>query len=177
MIFIGIGANLSHPRWGPPRAICAAALRALGPGITVLRRARWYESAPVPVSDQPWYVNGLAEIATGLSPADLLARLLATEAGFGRARSVPNAARTLDLDVIAYGDLVSAPGKSPILPHPRMHERLFVLLPLAELAPDWRHPRFGRGVHQLIDAVPPGDQVVRPVADDRAEDWRSGRPG
>jgi 2-amino-4-hydroxy-6-hydroxymethyldihydropteridine diphosphokinase len=163
MIFIGVGANLGHPDWGPPQAICAAALGALGSGIEVLRHARWYESAPVPISDQPWYVNGLAEVATALSPADLLARLLAVETSFGRVRSVANAARTLDLDLIAYDDMVSAPGAVPILPHPRMHQRLFVLLPLAELAPDWRHPRLHRSVQELIAAVPPDDQLIRPV--------------
>ena len=84
-------------------------------------------------------------------------RLLhAVEAEFGRARAVPNAARVLDLDLLAYDDLVSQPGAWPLLPHPRMAERAFVLLPLADLAPDWRHPVLGRTARELAEALPPG---------------------
>lgn len=159
MIFIGIGANLPSPA-GPPRATAEAALQALAAaGIAVRRRSRWYESAPVPPSDQPWYVNGVVEVETGLDPAALLAVLHRIEAAFGRTRTVANAARPLDLDLLVYDDRVLDGPDGVIVPHPRLHERAFVLLPLAELAPDWRHPRTGQAISTLIAALPPGAEA------------------
>jgi len=164
MIFIGIGANLPSERFGNPLETCEAALKALdGAGVRVLRRARWYKSAPVPLSDQPWFINGIAEIETELTSTEVLARLHAIEAGFGRVRGVRNAARVLDLDLIAYGDEVAdGAGGGGTVPHPRMAERAFVLLPLAELAPGWRHPATGTGIAELVAALPPG-QVAEPL--------------
>ena len=159
MIFIGIGSNLPSPA-GPPRATAEAAAAALTrAGLRVRRRSRWYESPPVPPSDQPWYVNGVVEIETDLEPAALLAVLHRIEAEFGRTRTVPNAARPLDLDLIAYDDRVLDGADGVIVPHSRMHERAFVLLPLAELAPDWRHPRTGEAISALIAALPAGVQA------------------
>ena len=132
-------------------------------GLRIVGRSRWYESAPVPMSDQPWYVNGVVEIDTDLDPASLLALLHEIEAAFGRTRSVRNEARPLDLDLLAYGDRVLTEEPAPLIPHPRLHERAFVLLPLAELAPDWRHPALGEGIQALIGRLP-GDQVTRPLA-------------
>ena len=103
-------------------------------GIAVRRRSRWYTSQPVPPSDQPWYVNGVVAVETALAPMALLDALLAVEAGFGRHRGVPNAARTLDLDLLDY-DGTQCAGERLALPHPRLHERRFVLAPLAEIAP------------------------------------------
>lgn len=164
MILIGIGANLPSPL-GPPRATCGAALAAMnGAGLRVTRRSRWYRSAPVPMSSQPWYVNGVAEVETALSPAGLLEFMLDTEAGFGRTRAGPNAPRTLDLDLLAVDDMVTGAGEGLRLPHPRMHQRAFVLLPLAELAADWVHPVSGRGVAELVAALP-ADQIARPMDD------------
>lgn len=174
MIFIALGANLEHPRWGSPQATCTAALGALAaPDLVPTRRSRWYESAPVPASDQPWYVNGVAELATDLDPAQLLARLHGVEADFGRVRGAVNAARVLDLDLIAFDDRASAPGGVPILPHPRMHERLFVLLPLAELAPAWRHPRLGFGLSELIAALAADRAAIRPFPGDAPQSLAS----
>jgi 2-amino-4-hydroxy-6-hydroxymethyldihydropteridine diphosphokinase len=162
MIFIGIGANLPSPA-GPPRATAEAALEALAAaGIAVRRRSRWYESAPVPPADQPWYVNGVVEVATGLEPAALLAVLHRIEARFGRTRTVANAARPLDLDLLAYDDRILDGEDGVIIPHPRLHQRAFVLLPLAELAPDWRHPRTGRSISALIAALP-AESEARPI--------------
>lgn len=161
-ILIAIGSNLPSPEFGPPRATCEAALAALARrGLRVVRRSRWFESAPVPASDQPWFVNGVALVETSLSPADLLALLHETERRFGRERREVNAARILDLDLIAYGDLVQT-DSPPLLPHPRLHERAFVLLPLADVAPEWRHPADGRTVSAMIRALP-AEQSIHPL--------------
>jgi 2-amino-4-hydroxy-6-hydroxymethyldihydropteridine diphosphokinase len=161
MILIGLGANLPS-RIGPPEETIAAALRALAAAnVAIVARSRRYRSAPVPISDQPWYVNAVAAVGTTLSPPDLLAVLHRVEVSFGRERREANGARTLDLDLLAYDDLISRDG-APILPHPRLHQRAFVLLPLAEIAPGWRHPVLGKSVTELIAALP-ADQVAEPI--------------
>ncbi|MEE8273354.1 MAG: 2-amino-4-hydroxy-6-hydroxymethyldihydropteridine diphosphokinase [Alphaproteobacteria bacterium] len=158
LILIGVGANLPS-RSGPPRATCEAALAALGAaGATPVRCSRWYRSAPVPRSSQPWFVNGVAAVETALDPGALLALLLDVERRFGRQRQRRWEPRTLDLDVLDYrGELRGDP--PPELPHPRLHERAFVLVPLAEVAPGWRHPRLGRSVEALIAELPSGQEV------------------
>lgn len=162
-ILIGIGANLPSSRWGPPRHICEAALAELDRrGIAVRHRSRWFESAPVPPSNQPWYVNGVALVDTDLGPEALLAELHAVERLFGRKRRQRNEPRVLDLDLLAYGDLVRPGPDPPILPHPRLTERAFVLLPLRDVLPLWRHPADGRALADLIAALPP-DQIARPL--------------
>ena len=141
MIVIGLGANLPSPRYGDPQGACEAALDALdAAGIAVLRRSRWYRSAPVPASDQPWFVNAVAEVKTGLSAAELLDLLHRIEREMGRQRRFRDEARVIDLDLLIYGETVSGPRETPILPHPHLAERAFVVLPLAELDPQWRHP-------------------------------------
>jgi len=160
-ILIGLGANLPSPVHGSPVATLEAALRHLRQkGIGLLARSRWWESAPVPVSEEPWYVNGVAEIATTLDPEALLALLHDIEAEFGRARPYLNAPRVLDLDLLAYGDVTREGPRPPLLPHPRLAQRGFVLLPLAELRPEWRHPLTGRSLPEMIAALP-GSQIVR----------------
>lgn len=161
MILVGLGANLESPRFGPPRRTLEAALARLeAGGIRIAACSQFYRSAPVPASDQPWYVNAVAEVETALGPAALLHALLAMEVEFGRVRSVANAPRVLDLDLLAYGDTVTAEDAVPALPHPRLAGRGFVLYPLAEVAPDWRHPATGASVTSLIRALP-GDQRVQ----------------
>ena len=163
MILIGLGGNLPSPRHGAPVQTCEAALERLGElGIRTLRRSGWYRSAPVPPSGQPWFVNGVTEVETGLSPAELLARLHQVEVEFGRIRRARNEARILDLDLLDYHGRVSGPGEQPILPHPRLAERAFVILPLAELAPDWRHPTSRLSAAELARCLPP-DQVAEPL--------------
>lgn len=163
VILIGLGANLSSDRWGPPKETLSAALTALeGDGVRVSARSRWYRSAPFPVSDQPWYVNGVAALETALPPAPLLALLRDVERQFGRVPAERWAARVIDLDLLAYRDVVSAPAEapgSPVLPHPELHARAFVLLPLAEVAPEWRHPLLGRTAAELMRELPPGQRV------------------
>lgn len=163
MILIGIGANLPSSAYGPPLVTCSAAVDALDArGVTVSRRSRWYSSAPVPPSEQPYYVNGVLEVDTRLSAEALLQALHDVERVFGRCRGERNGARVLDLDLLAYGSLTTDSGAAVEVPHPRMHERVFVLRPLADLAPQWRHPRFGRSITELLAAVPPG-QVVEVI--------------
>lgn len=150
-IFIGLGANLPSPR-GPPRASLKIALGALGArGARVVARSRWYRSRPLPLSDQPWYVNGVAAVETALSPEALLAVLEGVERDFGRRREGGRwGPRPLDLDLLSYRGLLRDGDPPPELPHPRLHERAFVLLPLAEIAPGWRHPRLGLSVAEMV---------------------------
>jgi 2-amino-4-hydroxy-6-hydroxymethyldihydropteridine diphosphokinase len=163
-ILIGLGANLPAAGHATPRDTLEAALVALmAQGVAVLQRSGWWESAPVPASDQPWYVNGVAQVETKLGPAALLALLHRLEAEFGRERRVRNEARALDLDLLAYrGEILNGP-EPPILPHPRLAERAFVLLPLAEILPDWRHPRTGEALSEMIRRLPRG-QICHPLA-------------
>lgn len=163
-IYIGLGANLPHPKHGPPRQTLEAALANLADrGVVILRISPWYRSAPVPASDQPWYVNAVAEVATDLAADRLLAQLHAIEEAFGRVRTVANAARFIDLDLLDFHGEIAAggPGQAT-LPHPRMAERAFVLRPLADLAPDWRHPVTGMSISALVAALP-ADQVIQQV--------------
>jgi 2-amino-4-hydroxy-6-hydroxymethyldihydropteridine diphosphokinase len=162
-VFIGIGGNLAGETFGEPVELLGAAVAEMPAfGITVVRRSRWYLSAPVPRSDQPLYTNAVLEVETALAPAPLLRTLHAIETRFGRVRSARDAARVLDLDLLAFGDVVIAEPAGLRLPHPRLHERAFVLKPLAELAPDWRHPLSGRPIAALIAALP-ADQWAEPV--------------
>ena len=160
-IYVALGANLDHPVWGPPRQALEAALAELGRrGVTVGRVSRWYRTAPVPVSDQPWFVNAVAEVATGLEADALLALLHAVEADFGRVRTVPNAARLIDLDLVDYRGVTTpgGPGRAT-LSHPRLAGRAFVLYPLADLAPDWRHPVTGQPLSDLLARLPPDQEI------------------
>lgn len=161
MILLGLGANLPS-RVGPPVVTLEAALKALeAGGVKIVAHSRWYRTAPVPVSDQPWFVNGVARVETGLAPADLLALMQKIELSFGRQRGIPNAARTLDLDILDYeGRIEVGP---PVLPHPRMDTRAFVLLPLTEIAPNWRHPISGRRVTELLAQLPADIQCPEPL--------------
>jgi 2-amino-4-hydroxy-6-hydroxymethyldihydropteridine diphosphokinase len=131
--------------------------------VKTLRRSAWYRTAPVPASDQPWYVNAVAEVASDLPADALLAELHAVEAEFGRRRTVPNAARPIDLDLLDYHGEIAAPGPGrATLPHPRMTGRAFVLRPLADVAPDWRHPLTGEPIGELLAALP-ADQVAERI--------------
>jgi 2-amino-4-hydroxy-6-hydroxymethyldihydropteridine diphosphokinase len=136
--FVGVGANL-----GDARATVRAALRALGqlPDTEWIASSSLYRSAPVQANG-PDFVNAVAELRTALEPVALLHRLQAIEQRFGRVRSVRNAPRTLDLDLLLLGDCVM-PGPELVLPHPRAHLRAFVLRPLAELDPGLKLPGLG----------------------------------
>lgn len=164
MIFISLGANL-------PASKTQTALQTLkqvvgeltqDPRLEVVRVSPWYASAPVPISDQPWFVNGAAQIDTDLAPAALLTVLHEVEERHGRVRRERNAPRILDLDLLAYHDQIfsgSEPGDL-IVPHPRLGERAFVLLPLHDIAPDWHHPLNGFGILDLLADMLAG-QIIR----------------
>jgi 2-amino-4-hydroxy-6-hydroxymethyldihydropteridine diphosphokinase len=153
MILIGLGANLPGAS-GAPAAALEAALDALNRGACrVIARSTLYESPPWPQpSNQPWYVNAVARIETALGPEALLAHLHAIERVFGRVRGVRNEARPLDLDLLDHDGAVRM--GDPTLPHPRLAERAFVLFPLRDVAPDWRHPVDGRTLSALLSALP-----------------------
>jgi 2-amino-4-hydroxy-6-hydroxymethyldihydropteridine diphosphokinase len=151
VILVAIGGNLPGP-WGErPVDACRRAAHELGrlPGLRVEAVSRWYRSAPVPRADQPDYANGVVRLTGTAEPADLLARLQAIEQAAGRVRGVRNAARTLDMDIIDIDGLVRD-SPDPRLPHPRAHERAFVLLPVRDVAPEWIEPRSGRNVAALL---------------------------
>ncbi len=173
MILVGIGANLPGEDGTTPLHACRRAAVELNTmvGIRLVGLSRWFQTAPMPPSGQPPYVNGVAHLAGDIDPAALLAALRAIEARAGRVRGAPNAARTLDLDIIAMGGL-RRDAPDPVLPHPRAHLRAFVLAPLLDVAPGWVHPALHRPAVELLAALPP--QGVRPLgmrvlhADERA---------
>jgi 2-amino-4-hydroxy-6-hydroxymethyldihydropteridine diphosphokinase len=159
MILVAIGANLPAPLGTQPIETCRRAAAALDglPGLRLRALSRWFRTAPVPPSGQPPYVNAVTVLqeepgTAGPEPASLLAALQGLEARAGRVRGEPNAARPLDLDIIAMGQdcqLVRTM-PDPVLPHPRAHERAFVLVPLLDVAPGWVHPVLRRGVRDLL---------------------------
>jgi len=141
-VLIALGSNLEGG-FGSSNALLVAALEGFGPaGLKLLARSSWWRSASWPDPMMPDYLNAVAIVETPLTPAEAMQALHGLEARFGRIRSERNRPRTLDLDLIAHGRLVMADG-GLTLPHPRAAERLFVMGPLAEIAPDWVHPVLG----------------------------------
>jgi len=160
MILIALGSNLPS-KAGGPRETLRVALDALAEnGIAVNAVSPFYETPAWPDPDDPRYVNAVALVTSDLAPQALMERLQVIETSLGRERSARNAPRTLDLDVIDYdGRVEEGP---PILPHPRMISRAFVLLPLFDIAPNWRHPVTGESVAALIAKLSGGtEDVVR----------------
>jgi 2-amino-4-hydroxy-6-hydroxymethyldihydropteridine diphosphokinase len=147
-ILIALGANIPSVA-GPPEATLRAALAALeGRGVRVLALSPFHQTQAWPDPTDPPFTNAVAEIETQLQPFALLGLLHEVETEFGRKRSVPNAPRTLDLDLLDYRGRVE--NDEVELPHPRMAFRRFVLEPLAEIVPDWRHPVTGQTVETLL---------------------------
>lgn len=156
--YIGFGSNL-----GDRVAHCRACVRLVGetPGCRILGCSDLFRTEPVGVQGQDWYVNGVFCLGTLLSPRELLSAILGVEAKMGRVRHGRWEPRIIDLDLLLYGDeVIREPGLN--VPHPLMHERRFVLVPLAQLAPDLVHPALGKSVKVLLQACPlEGQTIVR----------------
>ena len=148
LAYIALGANLDDPVTQVSHAVTA--LRRL-PRSRLLRTSSLYRTAPVGIHDQPDFINAVAAIDTELLPEALLEALLGIEADFGRRRDYHHAPRTLDLDLLLY-DRIERADERLVLPHPRLHRRAFVLVPLREVAPDLRLPN-GRSVSELLDEI------------------------
>ena len=169
MILIGIGANLTSQIYGKPRNTCGAALEALSKtGLLIKARSRWYKSAPVPISNQPWFINAVIQVGSAPPPDKLMELLLKIESDFGRIRGKVNAPRTLDLDLIAYNKLVLSSKNKQVpaldVPHPRLQDRAFVLFPIFDIAPGWQHPLTNLNLTEMITQLPKG-QKTKPMAD------------
>ncbi|MGA7859262.1 MAG: 2-amino-4-hydroxy-6-hydroxymethyldihydropteridine diphosphokinase [Terracidiphilus sp.] len=173
--YIGMGANLASQA-GPPAATLAAALLRLEPYGRVVSCSSLYSTEPVGFAQQPRFTNAVVALDTDLIPRALLDALLAIEREFGRDRAagIPNGPRTLDLDILLFGDLrISEPGLE--IPHPRLAERAFVLIPLCEIAPQAVDPSHGKIVAQLLDALLQHDKSESDaVVQIRSELWRAG---
>jgi 2-amino-4-hydroxy-6-hydroxymethyldihydropteridine diphosphokinase len=161
MILIALGSNLGSAEGTPAQTIAAALAALRANEIEPVRVSRFYCSEAWPDPADPPFVNAVAQITTELSPAMLLGRLHSIERQFGRERANRNAPRTLDLDILDYDGRVE--GGPPVLPHPRMETRAFVLIPMAEIAPDWRHPISGQSVAKLVVQLPAGTKRPEPL--------------
>jgi len=156
---IALGGNLPGVYPSMAWALAAAAARLPGEGFEVLAISRWWRSAAWPNPQDPPFLNGVVLARTQLEPDAALRALHRIEAAFGRDRGAPNAPRTLDLDLIALGRQVLT-GPPIVLPHPRAAERLFVMGPLAEIAPDWRHPVSGETAEKLASQATIGQDAT-----------------
>ena len=160
-IIIAMGGNLAF-EGRPVQAVLEAAADRLGAeGLEPLERSRWWRSAAWPDPSEPPYLNAVALVRTELDPQGVMAALQRIETAFGRRRSEPNAPRTLDLDLIAYGRRV-IDQSGLVLPHPRAAARRFVMGPLAEIAPAWRHPVLGETAQILAERAGIGADA-RPI--------------
>lgn len=153
MILIGLGANLAFDA-GPPAGTLKRALGELERQDVEIRAvSAFYETPAWPDPADPAFVNAVAAVHTRHQPVELLMLLHGVETALGRLRSAPNAPRTLDIDLLDYDGRVMADSRLT-LPHPRMAARSFVLVPLRDVAPDWRHPVTGQSVEELLAALP-----------------------
>ena len=163
--YIGLGSNL-----GDRLGYLRGAVRGLAGVGKIVAASSLYETTPVGYLDQPWFLNAVVALETGASPEELHRHLLGLEEAAGRERPFPNAPRTLDLDLLFYDDLVLNRPELTI-PHPRLHERAFVLVPLFEIAPNLRHPTLHKPVRELLAAL--GD-VSAQLLQIAGSEWASG---
>lgn len=159
-VYLSLGSNLGDRGENLKRAIAALT----DAGVKVTRVSSLYESEPVDFAEQPWFVNAAVQGETQLSPLELLRALQGIEAEMGRVKSVPKGPRVIDIDILLYDD--DAIEKAELqIPHPRMHLRRFVLVPLNEIAGGVRHPQFGATVAELLERTPDRSEV-RPLRGD-----------
>jgi 2-amino-4-hydroxy-6-hydroxymethyldihydropteridine diphosphokinase len=155
LVFLSLGSNL-----GDREANLRAAIERLAAVGEVVAVSSFYETEPVEFARQPWFLNCAVAVQTEKMPKQFLAALQGIEKVMGRQRAQPKGPRVIDLDILLFGNsIVDTAGL--IVPHPALHERRFVLEPLAEIAPEQRHPVFKRTVRELRDALPAGPPVVR----------------
>lgn len=158
IVYLSLGSNLGDRAANLQTAVDR--LASLGEVIAV---SSFYETEPVELTAQPWFLNCAVKLDTEKMPRQLIAGILAIEQGMGRQRKQTKGPRIIDIDILLFGSsIIEIP--SLTVPHPSMHERRFVLEPLAEIAPDVRHPVFRRTVKELRDALPPGQTVKKYVA-------------
>lgn len=161
--YIGIGGNLPGKQGQTPYQSALAVIEQLSHHTNILscQVGGWYKTAPVPISDQPWYINSVIKIEIDCDAASLLSILQQLEYQSGRERSIANAARSMDLDILDFNhQIIETEALS--IPHPRLHQRAFVLYPLRDVCPDWRHPISGKSLDQLIEALDP-EQSIQPL--------------
>jgi len=153
--YLSLGSNL-----GDRAANLAQAVVRLAEAGPVGRVSAFYETQPVDVSDQPWFLNCVMALETGKSPADLLKFILSIESDMGRVRTRRQGPRKIDIDIVLFGEqLVDEAGLK--IPHPAMHQRRFVLEPLVEIAPEVCHPTLRKSARELLAALPEGPIVRR----------------
>ena len=173
--YIGMGGNLSSWAGAPEATLVAAASRLESLG-RVAARSSLYSTEPVGIAEQPRFVNAVVALETELEPSQLLSELLAIELEFGRDRSagVANGPRTLDLDILLFDEVqIDEPGLE--IPHPRLAERAFVLIPLSEIAPRASDPRTGKTVTQLLHGLFPNfEGKSNAVVQIQGDGWRAG---
>jgi 2-amino-4-hydroxy-6-hydroxymethyldihydropteridine diphosphokinase len=159
MILIGLGANLPF-RGTPPMQTLREALVALEHGcVRPVKVSAFYETPAWPDPADPPFVNAVAQVETAMNPAALIRTLHEIESMFGRVRGRANAPRTLDIDLLDFNGRVES--GSPELPHPRIAGRGFVLVPLAEIAPGWKHPASGKPIQELLAALDPAERGLK----------------
>lgn len=159
MILIALGANLPFRGSLPAETLRAALATLSDNGVKPVKVSSFYQTPAWPDPSDPAFVNAVAVVETSQDPAMLMHTLHEIESMFGRARAKPNAPRTLDLDILDYDNRIES--GPPQLPHPRMTTRSFVLLPLRDVAPGWRHPVSGQGVEQLLSGLEPAPEPLQ----------------
>ncbi len=176
-VLVALGSNQASTFGGPAEMLGRAVAELDGGGLELVATSRFFETPCFPPGSGPDFVNAAVRLETRLPPKDVLSRLHEIERAHGRERAQRWAQRTLDLDLIAYGDsvlpdratvqrwidlpLAEQKSRAPdtlILPHPRLQDRAFVLIPLADVAPDWRHPVLGKTIREMADALPESDK-------------------
>lgn len=153
-VYLSLGSNMGDRAENIARAIEALASH----GVRVTRQSSLYETEPVDVKDQGWFLNSVIEGETDWAPTELMNVLLGIERGLGRKRRVPKGPRVIDIDILLFGSTVARTPEVKI-PHPRMTERRFVLVPFAEIAPGARHPGLQKTIAQLLDETPDRSQL------------------